>query len=92
MLDIEFPSGTSTEHLPHTRLWSFEHAVDVTPALRGFTGQCGQLTGRHMAPSECLREGTDSEAGLPGNHSSAVLVPDKPLGFPCPSVLVCTMG
>lgn len=40
MLDIEFHPGTSMEHLPHARLWSFRCDSDMTPAIKGFTKQC----------------------------------------------------
>lgn len=55
MLDIEFHSGSRTEHLPHARLWALEHDSDMTPALRGFTEQCGQLTHKQMTLSRMLK-------------------------------------
>ena len=92
MLGIEFRSGTSTEPLLHARLWASECDLDVTPALRGFTGQCLQLTGKQMTLAECLRVSTDSGEGLPGRHLPAVVILGKPLYFPGPGVFICTMG
>lgn len=34
----------STEVLPRARLWASRQDLCVTPTLRGFTGQCRQLT------------------------------------------------
>lgn len=54
-LDIEFHSGTRTEHLPHARLWALEHDSDMTPALRCFMEQCGHLTHKQMTLSRMLK-------------------------------------
>lgn len=79
VLDIELHSGTSTEHLPHARLWAPEHESDTTPTLEGFTGQCEHLTQKQEGLVECLGVSTDSGAGLPGHHLAAVLIWGKPL-------------
>lgn len=90
MLDIELHSGTSTEAPPHARPRASEHDSVVTPALRGFAGQCGQLTCKQVMLVEGFRASVGSGAGPPGLSLLAVLIWGKPLHFPRPSVLVCT--